>query len=60
MNDTQKLKQAQKILERQQAAVAKVRDKLDDDIGTLQELLEDCYTALSYLDDARDALSRLV
>ena len=54
------LKKVDKILAKQLAAVGKVRDKLDDDIGTLQELKSGCNEAWEALQYARDALSRLV
>jgi chromosome segregation ATPase len=52
--------QAVKQIEKRMAAVAKERDKLDDLVSELESLREDCREAYDSLQDARDALSRLV
>lgn len=49
-----------KQIDRRKEAVGKERDKLDDLIGELQSLKEDCDEAYDALQTARDALSRLV
>ena len=40
--------------------IGKDRDKLDELISKAESLLEDCIEAYDLLDQARDALSRLV
>lgn len=49
-----------KQIDKRKEAVGKERDKLDDLIGDLQSLKEDCDEAYDALQTARDALSRLV
>lgn len=49
-----------KQIDRRKEAVGLERDKLDDLIGELQTLKEDCDEAYDALQTARDALSRLV
>jgi hypothetical protein len=47
-------------LKSQMAALAKLRDKLDDTIDAAEMLKADCEEAYDDLQNARDALSRLV
>lgn len=47
-------------IERQKNAIGKERDKLDDLISELANLKDDCDQAYDLLEEARDALSRLV
>ena len=47
-------------ISKRQEAVGKERDKLDELIGDLTALKEDCEEAFDALQTARDALSRLV
>lgn len=47
-------------IEKRMKAVADERDKLDDLISDLESLKSDCEEAHNHLQDARDALSRLV
>lgn len=47
-------------IEKHMAAVAKARDELDEFIGELTSLREDCDEAHDCLQRARDALSELV
>lgn len=49
-----------KQIERRKNSVAKERDKLDAMISEMEDLREDCDEAWRLLDDARDALSRIV
>jgi len=49
-----------KAIERQQDTIEKERDRLDDMIANMEDLKDDCYEAWEHLDNARDALSRLV
>ena len=49
-----------KEIEKRQAALAAERDKLDEAISGMESLREDCDEAWHHLEDARDALSRLV
>jgi len=49
-----------KLIKKRQEEVAKVRDKLRDDIYNLEALQEDCDRAYDCLQDAADALSELV
>jgi uncharacterized coiled-coil DUF342 family protein len=49
-----------KQIDKRKDAVSKERDKIDDLIGDLQSLKEDCDEAYDALQTARDALSRLV
>ena len=49
-----------KKIKQRQAAVAKERDKLDQQIEELEMLRESCERAWDSLQDARDALSELV
>jgi predicted transcriptional regulator len=49
-----------KQIEMRQKAIAKERDKLDDVISDMEGLREDCDEAWQYLQNARDALSKLV
>lgn len=53
-------KEMEKKVQKQMDAVAKQRDALDDDISEMEQLREDCREAYDNLQDARDALSRLV
>ena len=46
-------------LKKRQAAIAKVRDKLREDISNAEQLEEDCNEAHENLELAIDALSRL-
>lgn len=54
------LKSAIKQIEKRMLAVGKERDKLDDLIGDLETLRENCRTAYDDLRHARDALSEIV
>lgn len=47
-------------IEKHMHAVKLTRDRIDDDMETLQELREDCDEAYDHLQRARDALSELV
>jgi predicted nuclease with TOPRIM domain len=49
-----------RVLEKRQGEITKVRDKLDETISELQSLRDDCDEAWQHLEDARDALSRVV
>ncbi len=49
-----------KKIETQQSRVAKERDRLDELISEMESLREDCAEAWDSLQDARDAMSRLV
>lgn len=49
-----------KQIEKRMVAVGKERDKLDDLIGELEHLKDNCRTAYDDLQHARDALSELV
>lgn len=49
-----------KGIDKHMKQVAKDRDKLDDFIGELSSLKEDCDEAWDCLQSARDALSELV
>ncbi len=49
-----------KQIEKRMVAVGKERDKLDDLIGELEHLKDNCRTAYEDLEHARDALSELV
>ncbi len=49
-----------KKIKQRQAAVARERDKLDEQIEELEMLRESCERAWDALQDARDALSELV
>lgn len=53
-------KQMEKKVQKHMDAVAKQRDALDDAISEMEQLREDCREAYSNLQDARDALSRIV
>jgi hypothetical protein len=48
------------VLKKHQAKIAADRDALDESIAEMSELREDCDEAWHLLQDARDALSRLV
>jgi DNA repair exonuclease SbcCD ATPase subunit len=56
---TQWAKAISQITKRQEA-IGKERDKLDDLISELETLKSDCSEAYNALQEARDALSRLV
>lgn len=47
-------------IEKRKAAIAKERDKLDEAISEMEGLREDCDEAWHCLDNARDALSKIV
>jgi predicted nucleic acid-binding Zn-ribbon protein len=49
-----------KALDKRMTELAKVRDKIEDDISTFESLREDANEAFDELQLARDALSRLV
>ncbi len=49
-----------KQIEVHQKAVAQERDKLDEVISEMEGLREDCDDAWHHLQDARDALSKMV
>jgi len=49
-----------KKIDAQMKAVGKERDKIDELIGELTDLRDNCDTAYQALWDARDALSELV
>jgi predicted nucleic acid-binding Zn-ribbon protein len=49
-----------KQIDKRMVAVGKERDKLDDLIGELEHLKDNCRTAYDDLQHARDALSELV
>ena len=57
---TMSMKAALKQIEKRMVAVGVERDKLDDLIGELGHLKENCDTAYDDLHHARDALSELV
>lgn len=57
---TMSIKTAMKQIEKRMIAVGKERDKLDDLIGELDSLKDNCQTAYDDLQHARDALSELV
>lgn len=54
------IKNWQAVIDKNMAAVAKVRDKIDDDISEMEMLRENCREAWDDLQRARDALSELV
>ena len=54
------LKNYEKHVEKRMLDIAKTRDKLDDTISEMEELRDNCNEAYDHLQDARDALSRLV
>lgn len=58
--NTNTLKAAIKQIEKRMVAIGKERDKIDDLIGELDSLRENCRTAYDDLQSARDALSELV
>lgn len=60
MATKQQITRWMKQIDQRKDAVGKERDKLDDLIGELQSLKEDCDEAYDALQTARDALSRLV
>jgi len=47
-------------ISKHEARIAKDRDKIDEFIGHLEQLSDNCCAALDSLRDARDALSELV
>ena len=49
-----------KQIDKRKEAVGKERDKLDDLIGEMESLREDCDEAYDALQAARDALSQIV
>lgn len=49
-----------KEIEKRKKAIAKERDKLDEAIEEMEGLRDDCEEAWRLLDDARDALSKIV
>lgn len=49
-----------KEINKMQEAVAAERDKLDELIGEMESLREDCANAWHSLQDARDSLSEMV
>lgn len=49
-----------KQIEKRMVAVGKERDKLDDLVGELEHLKENCASAYDDLQRARDSLSELV
>lgn len=55
-----KIKAMVKALDKRMAEVAKVRDKIDEDIQTFEELRDDANEAFDELQRALDALSKLV
>ena len=57
---TMTLKNAIKQIEKRMVAVGVERDKLDDLIGELEHLKENCSSAYDDLQRARDSLSELV
>lgn len=57
---TMTMKNALKQIEKRMIAVGVERDKLDDLIGELEHLKDNCQTAYEDLQHARDALSELV
>lgn len=57
---TMTMKNALKQIEKRMIAVGLERDKLDELIGELDGLKENCQTAYDDLQHARDALSELV
>jgi len=60
LKPTMTMKNAIKQIEKRMIAVGKERDKLDELIGELGHLKENCDTAYDDLQHARDALSELV
>lgn len=57
---TMTIKNALKQIEKRMIAIGVERDKLDDLIGELEYLKDNCQTAYEDLQHARDALSELV
>lgn len=57
---TMTIRDALKQIEKRMIAVGLERDKLDDLIGELDHLKDNCQTAYDDLQHARDALSELV
>lgn len=55
-----KYKQLIAQITKRQTAIGRERDQLDNLIGELETLRSDCQDAYESLQDARDALSRLV
>jgi Skp family chaperone for outer membrane proteins len=53
-------KEIDKLLAKRMEELAQIRDKLEDDIDTLQELRSNSEEAWYNLEAAREALSRLV
>lgn len=49
-----------KVIEKRKAALSAERDKLDELISEIEALREDTDEAVALLEDARDALSKLV
>lgn len=49
-----------KLIDKRMIAIGNERDKVDDLISELQGMRYDLEEALEHLEDARDALSRLV
>lgn len=47
-------------LKEREEAIGKERDKLDELISSAQDLLDDCVDAIFNLQEARDALSKVV
>lgn len=60
LKPTMSMKMAIKQIEKRMKTVGVERDKLDDLIGDLAHLKENCDTAYDDLQHARDALSELV
>jgi len=49
-----------KQIESRKNAIARERDELDEAISEMESLREDCDEAWHFLENARDALSRIV
>jgi len=60
MLDPTKVREFMDEIEKKQKDVGKVRDQIDEMISEMGMLREDCVEAWDNLQDARDALSRLV
>lgn len=58
--DARSIKALDKQIAKRMTAVAAERDRLDDLLATVEQLKDDCADAWNALQNARDALSRLV
>ncbi len=55
-----KIEKWMKEIKKRQDGIASERDKLDEAISEMQGLREYCADAWHFLEDARDALSKLI